>query len=587
MKKISRIAALLAAGALLFGFAACSDGGSNGGGGDPDPDPENESTTYAWTFNDITVSDIGAEALSSGDYSGKYVLAADYKYDSTPSGVRLTMCKGDAKNGYVYNSIDPEKTIGESSQTVIYGKATKGAIEPAGDLVNLVNVQGPFTVLAYVSSNSSSDKTDRYAYIKLGADGEEAEVYAPTKNDKKVPVAGQILEYSYEGTDKVNVIIGCEKYLRIYDVQFTTAVTQDQSSNVAFNAQTKDLDISLSTFGLIGATVTSSDETIATATLADSKITATSVKEGVATLTVKDTNNKEATVKVIVAEDGTVTFGTITKFTRSAPVLGEKTNATTSSSTDGSATATYDGLTDVEFSENNEIWVDASDAGVTVNGTSISASNLRAGTYYVRGKASDAYEASAVLTVVIGDASAATTTDSWTIADISAFSALTSKGTLTADIEVDGASGNLVLTATKSGTDHGTTKSNDPTYQYVANKGLLIKNDAIKIAGIKGSVTLTVKWYCNSADTEETSSSSGTYQWKSNRRKLEISDSSSSSVTEVSVKDVNGGTEDSPTQNGAKGAQADITYEVDGGTEGVDVYIGASNELYLQSITIE
>ncbi len=29
MKKLSRIAALLAAGALLFGFASCSDGGGS------------------------------------------------------------------------------------------------------------------------------------------------------------------------------------------------------------------------------------------------------------------------------------------------------------------------------------------------------------------------------------------------------------------------------------------------------------------------------------------------------------------------------------------------------------------------------
>lgn len=323
------------------------------------------------------------------------------------------MCKGDSASGSVYNKIDPTMTVGQTAQTAIYDKASKGAIEPSGELLKLVNVKGPFTLEAYVCSNASSDKTDRYAYIKAGAEGSETEVVAPNKADNKVPVAGQVLSYEYTGTDKINVIIGCvnatnndASYLRVYDVKLTTAEAQDQSSNVAFNSASKELDISLSTLGLIGATVTSSDETIATATLADSKITATSVKEGVATLTVKDANNKEAKVMVIVAEDGTVSFGTITKFTRSAPTVTITNKSSDASAADGKGTVTWDGLTDLEWSLDGNDWLTVEGVQthnnaftVTVEGTTATVEGIQAGTYYVRGKASDAYEASEKATV--------------------------------------------------------------------------------------------------------------------------------------------------------------------------------------------
>ncbi len=265
MKKLRGIMAILAATALIFGTVACSDGGGNdnnnnnnptptdqsdpisGGGGSGTSDPvsggggseggdEGGSTTvdpvsYCWNFQTTTTTEVKA-VDAGGSFAGKYVLSEDYEYASTPSGMILTMGKGDAANGFVYNKIETDKTVGSDTVFYVNGNtdstagATIGAIEPAGDLVTLKNVQGPFTVKAYVSGNSGSDKTDRYAYIKIAGE----EVYAPNKAANTLPALGQILTYTYDASDKVDVVIGCAKYMRIYDVVVTTAAAQDQST---------------------------------------------------------------------------------------------------------------------------------------------------------------------------------------------------------------------------------------------------------------------------------------------------------------------------------------------------------------------
>ena len=266
MKKLRGIMAILAATALIFGTVACSDGGGNdnnnnktptdqsdpttGGGGSGTSDPttggggsgggdDGGSTTvdpvsYCWNFQTTTIAEVKAVAIDDGTYKGKYVLSEDYEYASTPSGMILTMGKGDAANGFVYNKIATDQTLGSSTVYYVNGSntdstagATIGAIEPAGELVSLKNVQGPFTVKAYVQANGSSNKTDRYGYIKIG-DEEFAD--ASYKASTTLPAEGQILTAKYDSSDKVDVVIGCAKYMRIYDVVVTTAVAQDQST---------------------------------------------------------------------------------------------------------------------------------------------------------------------------------------------------------------------------------------------------------------------------------------------------------------------------------------------------------------------
>ncbi len=251
MKKLRGIMAILAATALIFGTVACSDGGGNdnnnnnnpttgGGGSDPttvggDPvsgggsEGGDESTTvdpvtYKWSFNEDTFDVTKFITVQNASGADKYGLAEDYEYASTPSGMVMTL-KAAAGGADHYNLVDKTKTIGSS--TVYYGTATVGCIEPNGDLVVLKNVQGPFTVKAYVQCNSSSNKTDRYGYIKIG-DEEFAD--ATYKASTTLPAEGQVLTATYASSDKVDVVIGCAKIMRIYDVVVETAATQNQST---------------------------------------------------------------------------------------------------------------------------------------------------------------------------------------------------------------------------------------------------------------------------------------------------------------------------------------------------------------------
>ena len=429
MKKISKVAALLAASALLFGgmFLSCSDsddGDSTGGGSSttkptptPTPTPESEitGTTYAWTFNDITTDGINA-VDAGGELAGKLVLAADYKYNSTPAGLALTMGKGDASQGFVYNKIDPAMAIGSNQSVVKEKGASVGAVEPAGELLTIKNVKGPFKVLAYVSGNSSSDKTDRYAYIKIG----DEEVCAPTKSSNTVPAAGQELSYSYTGTDKVTVVIGCAKYLRVYDIKITSSAEQDQSdgTTVTFTPQSDNSTANtVDTLGLVGTSVAPTGDagTAANAVIEEGKIKVTSKAEGTETITVTNADGKTASFKAIVAEDGSITISAITKYARPAPVAGTPTAATSADAKDGSVTLTLDGLSgDLEFSLDETTWVTEATVKtsiatftVSTSGTTATVSGLPVGTYYVRYAATTAYAASASTSVAISAAAAA------------------------------------------------------------------------------------------------------------------------------------------------------------------------------------
>jgi hypothetical protein len=255
MKKLRGIMAILAATALIFGTVACSDGGGNdnnnnktptdqsdpisgggsgtsdpvsGGGGSEGGDEGGSTTvdpvTYKWSFNEDTFDATKFITVQNASGADKYGLAEDYEYASTPSGMVMTL-KAAAGGADHYNLVDKTKTIGSS--TVYYGTATVGCIEPNGDLVVLKNVQGPFTVKAYVQCNSSSNKTDRYGYIKIG-DEEFAD--ASYKASTTLPAEGQVLTATYASSDKVDVVIGCAKIMRIYDVVVETAAAQDQSS---------------------------------------------------------------------------------------------------------------------------------------------------------------------------------------------------------------------------------------------------------------------------------------------------------------------------------------------------------------------
>ena len=158
------------------------------------------------------------------------------------------------------------------------------------------------------------------------------------------------------------------------------------------------------------------------------------------------------------------------------------------------------------------------------------------------------------------------TEDSWTITT-EAYTAISSA---TANYEMKGAKNALTATFYKSGAKgHGkTTTSNNVSYagygSWAASpaiSGGKVKNDFLKISDIKGAVTLTVKWAMNSAQS-------------AGNRNLEVTVGDDKEKCVATPCDAN------------KGAQADYVVNFDAG-DGTNVYIGASNEICLVSVTIE
>ncbi|MDE6350226.1 MAG: Ig-like domain-containing protein, partial [Treponemataceae bacterium] len=129
--------------------------------------------------------------------------------------------------------------------------------------------------------------------------------------------------------------------------------------------------------------------------------------------------------------------------------------------------------------------------------------------------------------------------------------------TLDNDISVKGEKNQLTLVLSKASTGVGENKSAAPKYKYDDAKGLCIKGAAFKIDGIKGAVTATIQWYLNS----------------SKARNLEV------------TVGVNG--KPAVTSSGTTTGDKDpYTVNFDGG-DGTTLYIGASDELFIKSITIK
>ena len=154
---------------------------------------------FVWDFQNIDVS-----AVSNG--AEKPTLTAEYAYPSTPEGYVLTLGAG------AYNRIAPD---GNSGNGIMKMGGSKGFVEPHAATAVTTKVTGPCTIRAVVGSNSSSDKTDRYAFIKIG-DQEFAD--AKFKGANTLPSGGQVLTAEYTGTEEALVQIGGTGITRIYHV---------------------------------------------------------------------------------------------------------------------------------------------------------------------------------------------------------------------------------------------------------------------------------------------------------------------------------------------------------------------------------
>lgn len=549
MKKITRIAALLAATALLFGAIGCSnddDSSGNSGnegssGGEQGSDYTGPATTDSWNFvSNDTVSGIVTGGTNTGASDGVTFSLSDAK-EVKGSEEKLTLTLQSAK-----------VSIGgmTSSAIPVYAYNAENGLRFKNNALKIAGVKGKVVLsFDYMAAGGSA----RNLEVTVGENTRKTAVSDTETHDYELEIdAGS-------GTD---IYIGADNNFWVKELK----ITENKASfNSATNSETAN---DLVTLGLIGTKATSSADGTATAEIKDGKIAIASVAAGDAEITVTDKNDKTAKIPVTVKSSGEVEVGTITKFTRSAPAASEKTNANTSAGTKGSVKVTGDGLTALEYSKDGTNFVDAATAGITVavDGATATVTDLDAGTYYVRGKASDDYEASDALMVGIGNDGAEKTTDSWTLKGLTAIGETTLTGTAAAiasDYEMTGNSGVLKLLFSKEGTGVGKTKADEKNgVMYKTHSlGTIIKRDALKISGIKGSVTLKIKYGVTSAKT------------------------SSDRNLEVTVGD-NGDTVDSAIPLNTKDA-TEYTVDVNGGTEGVNVYIGTSNEIYFESITIE
>lgn len=101
-------------------------------------------------------------------------------------------------------------------------------------------------------------------------------------------------------------------YIRSIKVTGLNASDDFTSDAVSFAAGSAEVTNASSTLGLTATSVSSSDEKVATAVIADGKITITAVAAGSATITAKDSDSHEATIAVTVGDYGAVT-ATVTK----------------------------------------------------------------------------------------------------------------------------------------------------------------------------------------------------------------------------------------------------------------------------------
>ena len=115
-------------------------------------------------------------------------------------------------------------------------------------------------------------------------------------------------------------------------------------------------------------------------------------------------------------------------------------------------------------------------------------------------------------------------------------------------------SGGLTLTLSAAATGVGTTTGNCTSWCYVSEKGILIKKQAMKLEGLTSGTTLTIVAYQNSTTD----------------RNLEVTIGSTGTTEETAMGTTKG------TKTYTKALISDD-----------DIYIGASNEIYIQSITVE
>ena len=574
MKKMRNILALLACAVLAWGVTACSSDDDDDNGSSPKatpstpvtpdtpdtPDtpstPSASTTTDSWDFtayaNETWVSPTvtGTTVVKDAKYDtdGTYTISSDAAVTGAEGNLTLTVAATGTGKG---------ATTKATSYSYFYGSTVGLRIK--NDALKIANVKGDvvFTIEWYCIGGKVAG--ERNLELTIGDTGETQSIGIEATEGSSGNVKMTDIVKEISAGNGTNIYIGASNNVFIKKITITK---QAGSFDVSTNSDTVN---DLATLGLVGTKVESSDTAVATVALADGKIAITSVSAGDATITVTNKDEKTATIAATVRSSGEIAVGTITKFTRDSLTASVTKKATSETAKDGEATVTYDGLTDLEYSLDNETFASAEGTGVTASASddrkTVTVTGLPAGTYYVRAAASDDYEATAAATVTVSYEGIVKTTDAWTLkglTELGEFTIPSSAGSITADYDLAGDSGNLNLTFC---TSSGVGKTKGGAFFKKHDLGTIIKKDALKIAGVKGSVKLTIKWGVTSLK-------------NSSDRNLEVTVGATGTTTEI------------PIATGTK-AQDDYVLDVEGGTDGVDIYIGASNELFIDTITIE
>ena len=204
--------------------------------------------------------------------------------------------------------------------------------------------------LGLVGTSAASDKTD-IATVSI-ADGKIAitSVSAGTATVTVTDASGHTATIPVTVHTDGSITLGT---IAKYSVTFTATTDNSTANDTA-------------TLGLVGTSAASDKTDIATVSIAGSKIAITSVSAGTATITVTDASGHTATIPVTVHTDGSITLGTITKYSVTF-------TATTDNST-ANDTATLGLVGTSAASDKTDI------ATVSIAGSKIAITSVSAGT---------------------------------------------------------------------------------------------------------------------------------------------------------------------------------------------------------------
>ena len=293
MKKFSKLFATLGAVAMLgLGvFASCKSDD-----GDDDPVLSGIEVTEKPSKTLYTVGD----ADDSFDAAG---LVITEKWTEGKADVSVTYSDENAA-AFKFDGFSTSEANDALPITVTYKNKT------ATFDIKVVSAEAAATTEALAGKTVSVEGVS----IAFASDGS-----ATVTDEDGNAVEGATVTIKEDGS--VEVVIGEETYTATIgeggEVTVKDSAGNEKTVEVeetGFTSHNESIDNTAANLGAVAESASSSDETVATVAIADGKVTVTSKKAGTTTITAKASGYTDASVVITVAEDGTISVGTITKF---------------------------------------------------------------------------------------------------------------------------------------------------------------------------------------------------------------------------------------------------------------------------------